>query len=281
MLPTPQAKPYVLPRLHNGVGNMLFQIAAAYTLAESTGRSLAIIESLAGGPRHHAPERYRTNFFARLPYLPDGTEMRPEFRKAPVYREVRFAAGCFDQQLPRKGSFLLDGYFQNEGYFRPYASAVVELFNYKPQTGTDLLPEGPACSIHVRRGDYRDLPGIHPVVGIDYLRRALARIADDRTFLIFSDDLPWCETHLPAVLGKRPHRFVPASIPDYDALALMARCQDNIIANSTFSWWAAYLNPQPRKQVIAPRNWFTPSHADTLRYDLDLHPIVPEAWIIL
>lgn len=260
---------------------MLFQIAAAYSLARTTGRRLALIGSLARGPRHFDPARYRSNFFARLPYLPDGTEHLPSFREASLISEPRFADTTFAPDPPASGTLILDGYFQNEAYFRAFSPAIVDLFSTTPAQLPEVLRSARTCAIHVRRGDYCAHPGIHPTIGLDYLSQAIDFMGPDRHFLVVSDDLPWCRTYLPALFGKRPHEFVNEDLPDYEALALMACCHDQIIANSTFSWWAAYLNKTPDKRVVAPRNWFTRAHAEAIAYDLDRHPIVPASWQIL
>lgn len=280
MRPIFPAHPFVLPILHNGLGNMLFQIAAAYALAAASGRTMAVIESMSRPPRHHPVARYRPGIFSKLHFLPDGTERGLSFRSARVLRERQFAAGDFEPKIPAQGHLLIDGYFQNEGYFRSVASEIIELFSLTPASTTDFPASGqPTCAIHIRRGDYSQHPHIHPTLGEDYLRQAIDAIEGDRYFLIVSDDLHWCRHTLPDILKDRPHRFIADTVPDYEALAIMAHCDDNIIANSTFSWWAAYLNKNPNKRVIAPRRWFTEAHAATLGYDPEAHPIVPKTWL--
>ncbi len=276
-----QSTPLVVPRLHNGLGNMLFQIASAYALAHSTGRVPALVESFTGTRGRYPVHRYRSNFFSKLNFLPEDEGTRRALKRATVQRERGFASGEMTESCASGRSIVLEGYFQNEAYFKPQAEHIRDLFAFESPQAWTLPGDGPSCSVHIRRGDYRDLPHIHPILPIDYIARAIERFDHGTRFLIFSDDSAWCRQCLPSVLGDRPHAFLPESIMDYEALTIMSQCDHHIIANSTFSWWGAYLDRNPNKRVVAPRQWFTQSHADSIGYDLTTHPIIPPAWILL
>jgi hypothetical protein len=110
-------------------------------------------------------------------------------------------------------------------------------------------------SIHIRRTDYLALSDYHYNLALDYYHTAIRSFSDKYTFLIFSDDIDWCVDNL----GTYNCVFVSGN-EDIIDLFLMSRCKHNIIANSSFSWWASYLNTNPDKRVIAPTKdkWFGP-----------------------
>jgi hypothetical protein len=108
------------------------------------------------------------------------------------------------------------------------------------------------CSIHIRRGDYVGLPNHHPTQLISYYEDAIKIIGDNKHFVFFSDDIKWCEENFKFVENKT---FI-SNNTDYEDMYLMSMCKNNIIANSTFSWWGAWLNNNETKQVIAPLKWF-------------------------
>ena len=176
----------------------------------------------------------------------------------------------------------LHGNFMSEKFFAPVADLVRHqfTFRYPPTPAVEemaaRIKSGPSVAVHFRRGDY--VPGqkwdkMGVLVG-DYYNDAMAslrgRLPDDTTYYLFSDDIEAIEReYKPAV----PHVFVKCCqhANYYDKIRLMQMCDHNVIANSTFSWWAAWLNPSPEKIVIAPKQWF----ANSPNPDTD---IVPEGW---
>ncbi len=121
------------------------------------------------------------------------------------------------------------------------------------------------CSIHVRRGDYLNSPNHHPVQNMNYYMKAIKQMPKDSIFLIFSDDISWCKANFPDV----PEKFIfVEGNADYEDLLLMSLCKNNIMCNSTFSWWGAWLNKNPNKKVIAPSVWFGPAYANHNTEDL-------------
>ena len=147
---------------------------------------------------------------------------------------------------------LFDGFFQSEKYF-PNRKFILNLFepsdeikNYLKNKYGDISE---CTSLHVRRTDYITKASFHPPCGMEYYEKALNMI--DGKVLIFSDDLDWCKE---TFLGDR-FTFISGN-RDYQDLFLMSMCKNNIIANSSFSWWGAWLNNNPDKKVIAPKKWF-------------------------
>jgi hypothetical protein len=145
--------------------------------------------------------------------------------------------------------------FQSERYFRDCRELLIDLFAPPVLaclgTYRSILEFPNSCAIHVRRGDYLIRSSPCQVVGMDYYRQAINLFPDAR-FLVCSDDLEFCRKFF---VGSR-FTFSEGNSDEED-LYLMSMCRHQIIANSTFSWWAAYLNQNPDKRIIAPRSWST------------------------
>lgn len=158
--------------------------------------------------------------------------------------------------------------FQSEKYF-PNSDFILNLFEPSDLVKNvlknyDHLLKGTTCSIHVRRGDYLKEWTKTDSLGTDYFQKAINLIGHVDRYLIFSDDIKWCkETFLMENVTYIENE------KDYVEIFLQSKCTHNIISNSTFSWWGAYLNNNPHKKVIAPKQWFN----DNMKND-----IVPEYW---
>jgi hypothetical protein len=175
----------------------------------------------------------------------------------------------------------LDGYWQSEKYFIQYADIIRKEFTVKDEWDDqnkqilNSILNADAVSIHIRRGDYVTnavTNKFHGTCDIDYYQKAIA-LVEERieapVYYIFSDDLPWAKEHL--VFNKGTAHFVDSNADAaFMDIMLMSNCKYNIIANSTFSWWGAWLNNNPGKLVIAPKKWF--NHKD----DSD---IIPDTWM--
>jgi hypothetical protein len=299
--------------LIGGLGNQMFQYAAGKALAERHGVGLAL--DLSGfrnyalrsflldhlcvpeadlASVHPASAEKPANYFVRslwkrridrvlgragLPKLAASTKH---------YREPHFHYDpAFEGLGPQTSLF---GYFQSERYFisiaetlrdwllpcEPFGAAAAEVLG---RIEASRLP----VSVHVRRGDYLN-PGtaeFHGIMGERYYRRAIDRIAaalgEGMDFFVFSDD---------AVAAEQVLNFVPTSRlihvrgdPErpWEDMALMARCRHHVIANSSFSWWGAWLNRSLDKVVVAPRDWFAPSEPKK-QNTADLYP---PGWILI
>ena len=289
----------VIVRLIGGLGNQMFQYATARALAMSKGAALKLDLS---GFKTYELRRYELGT-----YRIDATVATPEeltafggaknstraffmrlfgSRNTAVtanYREphFHFDPNLADQPLP----LYMDGYWQSERYFQGVANDIrAELQPTKP-----LEPENAemaaqingvqAVSLHVRRGDYVTNPHTnanHGTASLDYYAAAIdemrSRVNDPHLF-VFSDDSEWTRNNIKSDL---PTTYVTANPPDcgYRDMQLMNRCQHHIIANSSFSWWGAWLNPSPDKVVVAPKNWFTSQDKNTA-------DLIPEGWIRL
>jgi hypothetical protein len=243
--------------LRGRLGNLLFQIGATYTYAELSGRKAYFY------PGNNDLNSYYENIFRKVCWvnqLPRFSVLRHPFEYVPI------------PPLDHVDSLFIDGsYLQSEKYLN--YKLVKDLFEITPELKEYILNKYPdiqtRTSIHVRRGDYLhpNCHGHHPILPIDtYYNKAIEMFPDEK-FIIFSDDIEWCKQNF----NIADAIFV--SEKDYVELYMMSLCKNNIIANSTFSWWGAYLNENPDKKVGAPDQWFG------LKSPNNYKDIVPDSWI--
>ncbi len=181
----------------------------------------------------------------------------------PTLKESTFA---FDEELfnncPKWVN--LEGYFQSEKYFKNIEDQIREDFTFIPQylrpSRSMMNSVEEPISLHIRRTDYLQLAHNHNNLGLDYYEDALSHFDNDRTVIIFSDDPKWCKEQK---LFEDDRFLVAEGNISYIDLCLMTMCKSHIIANSSFSWWGAWLAKS--QKVIAPKNWFGPDnqHLDT------------------
>ena len=172
----------------------------------------------------------------------------------------------FDDNLKSlKGHEYVKGYFQTEKYFKEIRSTLLSEFviNQNVSLETDKIAEKikslkNSCSLHIRRGDYisdKKSNSVHGTCDLDYYKRAIEIMNSKHSkipFFVFSDDISWTKENL-----KIENAFYVdnKTIPHED-MYLMSLCKNNITANSSFSWWGAWLNQNDNKTIIAPKKWF-------------------------
>ncbi len=285
----------IISRLNGGLGNQMFQYAAGRALALRHGVDLVLdariynrqtqfgfgldVFNVANvqSPGSPMPPDRKTNPFAYLIWR--GFKLKPV-----IFRERGLA---FNEGFASLGSDVyLSGYWQSERYFNEHEARIREEFRIiRPPDALnrkmlEKIAQVPAVSIHVRRGDYVNdarTNTTHGTCSLDYYRQGLLRIADhkeiDPVVFAFSDDPDWVRQNLdiPFELVLVDHND---STRGHEDMRLMAACRHHVIANSSFSWWGAWLNPSREKMVIAPKRWF----ADP---DLDNPDICPQEWVRL
>jgi hypothetical protein len=252
--------------LMGGLGNYLFQIAAGYSKSIDLGEKFVI------NPNNiqvvHKPiSNYTNNILKNITF-------DSKFNTSQVYYEPHFHFSPIpDFMLPT----YIHGYFQSEKYFKHNRNEILKLFlcnetisklktKYKDRLNDNT------CSIHVRRGDYLNLSDHHPVQDMDYYKDAISIIGKDKTFFIFSDDINWCKENF-NFLGDVVYC---EDNEDFEDLFLMSLCNNNIMANSSFSWWGSWLNQNENKIVVSPRIWFGPS-----KQGIDKKDIYCENWVVI
>lgn len=182
------------------------------------------------------------------------------------------------------GDLYLHGYWQSERYFQSFEKNIRKDFTFRePLIGLNkdlaLSMQGqPAISLHVRRGDYvsdAKNSNVMNICSVDYYSKAIAHIAEqveEPVFYVFSDDIAWAREHIPM---QFPCTYIDHNhgAESYRDMQLMSLCKHHIIANSSFSWWAAWLNPDKEKIVLAPKSWFVNGN--------ETKDLFPAGWITL
>lgn len=200
-----------------------------------------------------------------------------------AYQERSFTYDALFEQL--SVNTYIEGYWQSERYFSDINGQIRDDFNFitlpsdENQIWLNKINNSLSVSLHVRRGDYVSNSAasqVHGTCGLDYYTNAFAllcnQLYEDPEFFVFSDDPAWVRENLS--FGPYCHHFIEhnGALNCHEDLRLMASCNHHIIANSTFSWWGAWLNPRRDKIVIAPRQWFR----DESMSDADL---IPKGWL--
>jgi hypothetical protein len=243
-------------KLQGGLGNQMFQISAAYALALRND-DLACFNlnncytPLQGNEAHIYSESLFSN-------LCNTKNLNIE----KIYTEPKFS---FDE-IKYEENLSLNGYFQSERYFLDYKDEIIDLFDLP--IDKVKKPINNLTSVHVRRGDYLKLQNYHNVLSMEYYLTAMKMLGGN--FIFFSDDIDWVKSNF-----NGDNIFYSNNDNELLDLALMTLCDNNIIANSSFSWWGAYLNKNENKKVIAPKNWFGPNGPK------DIHDIYPNNWVTL
>lgn len=292
----------VIVRLIGGLGNQLFQYAAGRAIAQRHNVPLKLDTSrFEGTPqRKYALDNFRISASlataSEVRHLTgsNGNRARRRLTKfyqgyLPYYRQSVFVERGFqfDPNFFRaRREVYLIGYWQSEKYFRDISEVLEtefavrnELHGLNAVMVERVRAESASVSVHVRRGDYATDPtirGVHGTCSLDYYQGAVAKLVSlgiQPRLFVFSDDISWARANL--------HFDYPITFVDHnnegaacEDLRLMSLCKHHIIANSSFSWWGAWLSKNPTKTVIAPRRWFNNAGHDT-------RDLIPSSWIQL
>lgn len=288
----------IVVKIKGGLGNQLFQYAVGFALAKRTGTRLRLYDQTgnAGIARNFWLDHfkisgkklsslesflYRTQnkLATKLSTLLPALEKHKYFYYLQHDEDIAIQEAVFTFGR----NTTLDGYYQNETYFQDYAHELREELTLKAPLSVysdELLKKIQAAEnpvfIHVRRGDYVEVSTtnqIHGTCSTDYYNRCIEHIKQSVAhpkFFIFSDDPDWAKTNIQT--GQENEVSYNDASKTTEDITLMANCKHAIIANSTFSWWGAWLMPNPEKIVCAPRLWW----ASRTEADTDL--IVPRTW---
>lgn len=253
-------------QMMGGIGNILFSFATAYSLSKKYNLNLRIFYNHIGY-LHTDPKFYSNNIFKNFEEILNINEFSIYNYMDFPYKEVN---------VNKTNNIFLNGYFQSEKYFSNYNSELYSIIlnngnfdkNLKNKYFINNGKEN--VSVHIRRGNYLQLSNYHEVLDINYYNEALNKFNDCNIF-VFSDDIEYCKNHF----NNRNFNFIENS-SDIEDLYLMSLCDHNIIANSTFSWWGAWLNQNQNKKIIAPKKWFGIDNSN-----IDTKDLIPNTWIKL
>jgi hypothetical protein len=289
----------IISHVIGGLGNQMFQYAAGRALSLARGVPLHLdTQDFAGYSLHNGFELHRIFCFnAPVASKKDirqvlGWRAFDPMRRKLFHPRLQNLRGkkLFVDSLSNQRHCLADmphacylmGNWQSERHFTEVAAAIRADFTFRAEPMgrnvelADLISSVPAVSLHVRRGDIAANPAslaVHGLCTLEYYRKAIDHVAAKLAspeFVIFSDDMDWVRQNLR--IGYPCHYVDHNKGPEsYNDMRLMSLCQHHIIANSSFSWWGAWLNPNKEKVVVAPKRWFAANYDST--------EIVPTSWI--
>ena len=251
---------------HGRLGNQMFQYAALRGIAALKGYSFCIPNS-----------DFRNEWEDHQLFL--GFEL-PNLKKMKIlpndyYQEKQFH---YDSDYVKNcpDNISLYGYFQSEKYFKHIEDSIREDFKFKSNI-VDACKEffnfEEMISIHVRRTDYVSNSANHPPCPLSYYEESLKKFNSEIPVMIFSDDVGWCKRQ---DLFSSDRFLISENNWNIADLCLMSMCSHHIIANSSFSWWGAWLSKS--KNVIAPSKWFG-TNGDTSKNDIC--DLFPEGWVVI
>jgi len=277
-------------KLMGGLGNQMFQYAIGRRLALHKNAELYLDLSFLNLRENvdYTLRKYELSRF-KISAITKDVFFKDDFISKAIHKLKRIKYlvernELFDPTiLSEKRNVYLSGFWQSEKYFADIRQTLLEDFALQSSLSKDnmLLSQQIASvnsvSIHIRRGDYisnKNALSKHGVLGLDYYKNALNLIRSrvpNPVFYIFSDDINWIKQNLHI---EESHYIIEHNKAEdsYLDMILMSTCKHNIIANSSFSWWGAWLNDYSEKMVIGPKNWFSDSTIDT-------SDIIPESWI--
>lgn len=287
----------IVVRLIGGLGNQMFQYGI--------GRHLSIINDTdlgldISGFEYYKLHKYSLQHFdikAQILNQPMSHQIYDPLRiKSKIknifsyekkYRIVKELHFQFDPEYKKiTDTTYLDGYWQCENYFVDIKQMILKEFSVKTELKAKNLEianiissNNDAIGLHVRRGDYvsnERTNKVHGVCDLNYYNRAITELlktVDNPRFFVFSDDPTWVADNIKL---KHETHYINHNdaTTNYEDLRLMSLCNHNVIANSSFSWWGAWLNPNPNKKVICPKNWFAEDNSRA-------RDICPNDWIKL
>ena len=288
----------MIVKVNGGLGNQMFQYASGRALSQGTGEPLQLeVSAFDRMAAEDTPRRYELDLFNINASTVKPWHIAMFAKSSRVNRalnrlwEKRFKVVrekkdfVFDEPLSAADlqNSLLIGYWQSYRYFARIRSLLQKEFQPKGKPNSknseliEFLKNNDTVSIHVRRGDYISNPNaaqFHGSCDLGYYRRGIEKLQAETHFkhtFVFSDDPAWCQENLDLPWKTTFIKHNSGSEAYWD-IYLMSLCKAHIIANSSFSWWGAWLAGEQSKMVIAPKRW-------TLAIDSDYSDLLPAEWI--
>ncbi len=291
----------VIIRAAGGLGNQMFQYAAGRALALTRNAALQLDISACGSDGARRDFELQRVFSLDLS-IAGSADIRVVlgWQSSQTARRIfsrRGFAALRKKELIAEPHFnywpgladapedcYLVGYWQSEQYFKQHEQTIRSDFRFRHsltapnEALANAMQQVGAVSLHVRRGDYANDPktnSVHGLCSLAYYQAAITFVAErveSPHFFVFSDDLPWAMENLRLPF---PCEYVAGNrgTSSFADMHLMSLCKHHIIANSSFSWWGAWLNPDPHKIVIAPQKWFASG--------VSVDDLIPDGWVKL
>lgn len=284
----------IIIKLQGGLGNQMFQYALGRSLSlrhktllkfdssylKSANQSRRFLEIDAFNIKiEEATKKEIARYRGFLPKIFDN--INRDNRKKYILEK----SPVFNPSILERSNGYFDGHWNSEKYFKEYESVIRNDFQLKNplspkamEMQREIIKTKNAVSVHIRRGDYvtiQKIADVHGTLPLSYYEKAMQKILGpdpDAQFFISSDDIVWAKEHFPK---KYNVTFLSSGeLPNAEEMILMSTCKHNIIANSTFSWWGAWLNQNRNKIVIAPKLWFRDLSKNAFN-------LIPTTWLQL
>jgi len=289
----------LIMKIWGGLGNQMFQYATAKALSMRSRQELKLDTSFYSQDSSATKRELQLSIFGETLHIATEKDLKKvlgllffkPFLKVwkrllhygfPSLKYLNDPDFVYNQRTEKISTdCYMEGYWQSYRYFENYRDVLLESFSFPEIIKKNVseiantIAGNVTASIHIRRGDYvssKSTNDFHGVCDIAYYNSAIAYLKaryPDLYILVFSDDIEWVKEHLP-VSGKHLYVTNGNRHPAED-MYLMSICNHNVIANSSFSWWAAWLNRNNNKVVIAPQKWFNT--------DLPTNDLIPAKWI--
>lgn len=278
----------VIVKLQGGLGNQMFQYAAARSFSNAKKISLdfSFLNKNNQSSESFTARPYELAIFSKLKARPSNKyfikliqskrliakQLAPRFK-------LMTDGNIHDFKAIIPKNIYLDGYFQNPSIFQEIRKTLLDEFtfptleNKESETALKIINSKNSVAIHIRRGDYTKpaINNFHGILSMEYYLNSIKIMkskVEDPFFYIFSDDPAWCKENFSFIKNKE---IMSGVHPNWVDMYLMSKCKHQIIANSSFSWWGAWLNSNDKKIVIAPKQWFNIQNTE----------IIPKEWITL
>jgi GR25 family glycosyltransferase involved in LPS biosynthesis len=258
-------------RIKGGLGNQMFQIATLYAAAKDNNLD-PIVEKVKVSPGSILRPTYWDTVFSHV-----NTSKSLQINNFNIMKEPSMNYNKI--RVPHNVHIMMDGYFQSPKYFDNHRDVILELFKLPnnimkniEKVKNDIISKfeekKEIVSVHVRRGDYMKLKHVYNILEMDYYNTAMVQFKDCN-FVVFSEDIIWCKDNFKNNTSIQFIENINTNVSsDVTELYLMSMFDHNIIANSSFSWWGAWMNNNPSKMVIAPKVWYSDSDMNNLNRDI-------------
>lgn len=287
----------IIVKLQGGLGNQLFQFAFAKALASHRKDKLYIDTNWFKKNNGATYRQFELHHLGIEFERASNKQLRIFFPKGAVHKfkktvKEKFGKVCLiketqvsmfqDSLFTLQGDIYLAGYWQSWKYFESISSQIKQQFllhtNLSPTAQAVLqnIKENTPLSIHIRRNDFANnlaIRKVHGVCSLEYYRKAIRMVRNQHPNIhcfVFTDEPDWAEEKLSSVQNLK----IVRKTKSYEDLFLISNCKHHIVANSTFSWWGAWLCPNPNKLVIAPKQWYADEQLNKTTVDL-----IPKGWI--
>lgn len=250
--------------LKGRIGNILFEIGAGSSLAYRLGVDFFAVCYYSD---NSYVQDYQDNILRNIKFADSIPEQ--------YFKYAELDSSYNEISVPEGQDIVLDGFFQSEKYFDiPFVQNLFALdTNYESQIRdkyAKILALHP-ISINVRRGDYLVHPKQHPVCSMAYFKQAIEIMGKDNEYLITSDDINWCKKNF-----KGSNFFFADNISAVEGLLVQSLCSGNVISNSSYSWWGAWLKNNSSRPVIYPSPWYGSKYSN-----LNTKDLLPKDWTLL